>query len=446
MNCRATRLWVTGSMVVVLWLVACNQAPLTAQPTPTSAPSVSAITPTSIPASVSPTTAGPTTVKPTAMLPGPITAVSPNGGEVWTVGETHPIHWDWSGKFNAARLEYSTDGGMTWRTITASTENDGAYLWSIPSTPCATCKVKITNTADPNSFDLSDMNFVIALPALAVRRPNGSEVYVAGEVRPIHWDWTGRFSQVRLEYSTDSGATWRTVAQTADNDGAFSWTVPNTLSSSCRVKVTDTADPNSFAVSQANFVIGTRASPSPLLLTSPAAGDTFIVGKDYYLTWISSPGIRELKIEYSANGGSTWDMVSAKSSNDGAFEWKVPNTPCTNCKVKISDASNPTTFSVSDPFTIAPQTLVLTSPRMGDTWVAGRSYYITWNWAGGINWLKIEYSVNGGSTWDLILASTTNDGGYLWTVPNKPSSNVMVRLTNTENTKVLDVSRAFEIR
>lgn len=449
MNCRATHFWVIRLICIVLFLVACDLAtimPVTGLPTPTIVSILPAITPTSIPITLASATIPPTVKSSTAVSAGPITVNSPNGGEIWTVGQIHPIHWDWSGRFSAVRLEYSSDGGNTWRTIAANTENNGAYLWTVPGTPCSACKVKITNTTDPNAFDMSDVNFAIVLPTITVARPNGGETYVAGETRPIHWDWTGRFSGVRLEYSTDSGATWRTIAQTADNDGAFAWNVPNTLSPSCRLKVTDAADPNAFGISQANFTIGTRASATPILLTSPISGDTFVVGRDRYLTWVSSPGIREVKIEYSANGGSTWDMISASTTNDGGFKWKIPNTPCTNCKVKISDVSNPSTFATGDAFTIAAQTLALTSPRAVDSWVAGRRYYITWNWTGGMNMLKLEYSTNGGSTWDLITATTTNDGGYLWQVPNKPSSNVLVKITNTENTQVFNVSPGFEIR
>lgn len=437
-------------LVAALLVLSCDLGTFTAlaptaTPTPSSLSST-APTPTSAGAAATPTQSAATRL-PTTQSRGPITVVSPNGGEQWIVGEVRPLHWNWDGKFESVRLEYSTDGGTTWRTIATSAANDGAQAWTVPNTPSATAKVKITNAADPNAFDVSDANFAILAPTITVTRPSGGELYVAGETRPIHWNWTGKIPNVRLEYSTDSGATWRTISTSVDGDGNFAWQVPNTLSSTSRLKITDTANPNAFGVSGANFTIGTRATaPNPITVTSPMSGDAWLAGREYYVTWAPTQGIRELKIEYSANGGVTWDMVTARISNVGYFRWRVPSTPCTNCKIKISDATNPSVFRDSDVFTILPQTITLTSPRSGDLWYVGRSYVITWNVLGGLRNLKLEYSINDGATWNLITATTSNDGFYTWKVPNTPGVNCRIRISNPDDPKVLNISDTFEIR
>ena len=430
-------------LLVFLLLLACDlstlglPAPsLTVTPVISLPPTIAAqmVTPTAIPAA-------------SAQPRGPISVVSPNGGEKWVVGEIRPIHWDWAGRFSSVRLEYSTDGGSTWRTISPTATNDGAWMWNVPNTPSPSAKIKITNTADQNMFDLSDADFAIVPPTLAIARPNGGESYVPGETRPIHWNWTGKFSPVRIEYSTDSGATWRTVSANALNDGAFMWQVPDTLSFATKIKITDTGNPNAFVVSNANFAIGTRASsPSPITVTSPMSGDNWIVGREYYLTWAPTQGIKDLKIEFSANGGSTWDLIAPRFNNVGYFKWKIPNVACANCKIKLSDAANPTVFRESDFFAIIPQTITLTSPRAGDLWYAGRSYGITWNWAGGLDHLKIEYSINDGATWTLILPASSNSGSYSWKVPSTPGNKCRVRITNNDNPQVFHVSDSFEIR
>jgi hypothetical protein len=47
--------------------------------------------------------------------------------------------------------------------------------WTVPSTANSTqCKIKISNTADLNIFDVSDATFTIA-PPITVTSPNGAE-------------------------------------------------------------------------------------------------------------------------------------------------------------------------------------------------------------------------------------------------------------------------------
>ncbi len=56
-----------------------------------------------------------------------ITVISPNGGEEWPVGSTQEIRWESQNAGAYVKIEYSTDGGNTWKTVVNSTDNDGTY-------------------------------------------------------------------------------------------------------------------------------------------------------------------------------------------------------------------------------------------------------------------------------------------------------------------------------
>jgi hypothetical protein len=137
--------------------------------------------------------------------------------------------------------------------------------------------------------------------------------------------------------------------------------------------------------------------------------------------------------------------VSASAGNFGYYSWAVPNTPSANCKVRISNAANPSVYDESDIFSIVPQTITVTSPRLGDVWIVGRSYYLTWFWTSNFPYVKIEYSTNGGSTWDLVSNGAGNFGYYLWAIPNANSANCKVRITNTADNSVPGISNTFTI-
>ena len=58
----------------------------------------------------------------------------------------------------------------------------------------------------------------------------------------------------------------------------------------------------------------------------------------------------------------------------------------------------------------------------------------------GIDSVKIELSIDGGSVWSVISAKAPNNGKYLWKTPQISSSHCLVRLTNPISSTVYDVS------
>jgi protocatechuate 3,4-dioxygenase beta subunit len=92
-------------------------------------------------------------------------------------------------------------------------------------------------------------------------------------------------------------------------------------------------------------------------------------------------------------------------------------------------------------------TLTVTSPNGGESWVWASSHDITWTSSGVIANVKIEYSTDNGSNWATIIASTTNDGSYSWTVPYAASTQCLIRVSDASTAGIFDVSNAvFNIR
>jgi hypothetical protein len=91
-----------------------------------------------------------------------VEVTSPNGGEVWLVGETHNITW-FSENFtgDSVKLEFSTDAGTNWMPIINKTPNDGVHPWLIPDSISTQCRVKVSDPVDGIPYDISDSNFTI---------------------------------------------------------------------------------------------------------------------------------------------------------------------------------------------------------------------------------------------------------------------------------------------
>jgi hypothetical protein len=89
---------------------------------------------------------------------------------------------------------------------------------------------------------------------LTVVSPNGGEFWPTGASRSITWLSSSVSGNVIVEYSTDLGASWSTVAASVANTGKLDWTVPSTLSNECLVRVS-TLDGAKSDVSDAAFAI-----------------------------------------------------------------------------------------------------------------------------------------------------------------------------------------------
>lgn len=86
---------------------------------------------------------------------------SPNGGEVWVVGQTENITWT-GVNVNDVKIELSTDNGTGWSTIIESTPNTGTYAWVVAAQDSSDeCLIRITNVANGFVYDVSDNVFTI---------------------------------------------------------------------------------------------------------------------------------------------------------------------------------------------------------------------------------------------------------------------------------------------
>ncbi|MDZ7319518.1 MAG: FG-GAP-like repeat-containing protein, partial [candidate division KSB1 bacterium] len=364
-----------------------------------------------------------------------IILLSPNGGEKWQVGSEHAITWISTGRIEHVRLRYSTDSGGTWKEITNSTPNDGSYNWTIPDDPSVTCLVKVEDAADGEPCDQSDQLFAICprpvIETVIVTSPNGGEKWLVGSTQAITWNHTGTFSEVKIEYSCDNGATWQVIEASTANDGSYDWTIPNTPSNLCLVRISDKTDGMPVDISDAVFSIMLPAET--ITVISPNGGECWHSGSSQPIKWSSSGLISNVKIQYSLDGGKNWITIINSTPNDGHHLWQVPDVHSRNCLIKVADIDCQPEDVSDAPFTIwnkAPITVL--SPNGGECLKAGHKWEIKWEACCCLDSVKIQYSIDGGQDWTMIVYGTPNDGSYLWTLPNVHSDHCLIKVADLD--------------
>lgn len=324
--------------------------------------------------------------------PDGIIVTSPNGGEKWTAGAAHRIKWTSTGSVGNVKIEYSTDNGSKWSTVTASTANDGIYNWILPNVSSNQCLVWISDVSDSSISDISDNVFSILPPKLTITSPNGGEFWQVGSIQGITWTTTGFVGDVKIEFSADNGSSWTTVTASTANDGTYSWTLPNVSSGQCLLRISEASDgiPSDTCDDVFSIFFPTLA------VTSPNGGEGWEMGSTHDITWTTTGSVGDVKIEFSANNGSSWSTVISSTANNGVYSWKVPDIESSACLIRISEAlygspvdTSDAVFTVFDPI---PPEIALSRSKLNfaalspETFTGSQVLWLNNSGGGTLNW------------------------------------------------------------
>ncbi|MFH1320281.1 MAG: CUB domain-containing protein [Bacteroidota bacterium] len=369
----------------------------------------------------------------------------PNGGETWYPNTSYNITWTAASYLTAnVKIEYSTDGGSSWTTIIASTLNDGIYSWSVPNDPSPNALVRISEVGVPSHVDTSDAVFTMA-PYIEVTSPNGGENYLGCNVETITWSTGGTSDNFTIVYSTDGGSTWNNIVTnytTSLEFASYNWTVNNVGSSNCLIRIYDTFDNGKSDTSDASFTIN---ATTKVIVNTANGGETWDIGRYYDITYILSGGVTNVALYYSTDSGSTWTLIDGNETS-GTYSWKVPDFPSTNALIKIQDIYNTCNFDISNAVFTMNEHITVTSPDGAEILSGCESHTITWINGGTSHYFDVEYSINGGSSWNAIVIdyyTTSTTPSYNWSViPDVQSSNCLIRITDNNDGSRTDLSDA----
>jgi hypothetical protein len=259
-------------------------------------------------------------------------------------------------------------------------------------------------------------------PELILASPNGEEEWIGGEKKDILWGSFGDVGNVKLEYSTNNGETWNVITASTANNGTYSWTVPNSPSSQCQVRISEASGsvPPDPDTSNANFTIKSGSSGATITIISPNGGETLLGATTHTITWTGSKQYDSIDLEYY--DGSEWHVIVSGTEDDGQYNWTVPNISTNNARLWIKGWSltgnaidyTDSTYEITENSSAA--IITLTSPNGGETLVGNTTHTIRWTSSIQFDSVDIEYY--DGSSWHVIENGTEDDGEYDWIVPN----------------------------
>jgi len=395
------------------------------------------------------------------------------GSESWDVGTSQTIKFKKIGAVQAVDLYYAYDG-TTYSKITATPvdvsgapDGNGEYSfsWNILAGTTLTSgfagkiKAKVVTPSTQTIVEDVQSNAIEVKGSVTLTAPGGSgdptpATQQVNNTYSIQWDKVGNINNVELHYSINGGiaggggytsclpAASCLIASVPSSPTNYNWTIPDTIAANVRVRVRDANNYNVWDESDVAFAIRGSAT-----ITAPTGSSVWIAGDQHTIRWDRIGTIGNVDLSYSVNGGSYTSIatgVASSSPTDNTYPWTLPTTSIVsnNVKVKI-DGTNLVAPIITPSFTVKGK-LTLTYPTATNVEVTlGDTLTATWNVAGDIGPVKVEFTSDGAS-WYTVTSTAPQNGPYGFVldtpVTTLATAGAKVRISDADDASVTSES------
>jgi hypothetical protein len=262
--------------------------------------------------------------------------------------------------------------------------------------------------------------------------------------KPIEISWySALINNIRIDYSSDAGATWHLAAENVDPDpGVYSWIAPDIYSDSVMIRIYDQSNIN--IISEYPIYLGIH--PAKLEFTNPNSDNGFEKQTEATIAW-DKEFVEAVDIYFTSDGGSNWSLIK-ENVTAVVYDIEIPDVYSENCKFRLVSRPDGEIVSESVEFSVGDPSATAVSPVNGDVFENNIAIPLVFEYK-NLTEFFIYYSLDNGENWKKIspVAYTTDKLPVEWST-NKTSTQAKVRLVSNTNKDVVlaETDGTFEIR
>jgi hypothetical protein len=307
--------------------------------------------------------------------------------------------------------------GSKWQDATLNADQTMVYADSLPTIPNQAVWVVLPHTGD--NLDPTTTHSII-------------------------WGAGGGTTAVKLEYSIDAGATWKSiVASTAVSP--YVWTVDSSAyGKSVKIRISDASTSSVTSISD-GFRVLSPVIPT-ITITAPGTGEVLATGSVYAVNFSTSGPVAESKtLSLSLDSGKTWSTLSSGTFSSFSYNWTVPAANTNTAFLKLADGNN--VVGMSGMFSIKPSVgqisdvAITGAPNVPDSTMETISWTISGTFS---EQLTLSWSSDNVHWTPIASGISTSAKNYSWTTPsgNYPKAWVQVSVPSG----IVGVSAQFAIQ
>jgi hypothetical protein len=231
--------------------------------------------------------------------------------------------------------------GFSWVAPTAT----GSYTMRVVA-----CAVDGDNTTDGDQWNsMTELTIVVTNPTITVTVPNGGESVCKNTQTLISWTSIFVTGNVKIEYTTNNGSSWTSIATVAASSNFYQWAVPAAQTSSVtyKIRVSDATTSSVNDVSDNNFSI----LSIPTIVTHPKHDSTCVGGTvTYSVTTDNQPGYTYQWRRNTANipgaTSTSYTITNAQQSNVGDYDVVITGCSPVTSNYAIFQLNTPPAITV----------------------------------------------------------------------------------------------------
>ena len=239
----------------------------------------------------------------------------------------------------------------------------------------------------------------------AVTAPNTAVSWAGNSTQTITWSVNGTTAapvscaNVKISISTDGGNTFSTLVASTANDGSEVVTIPNTPSTTARIKV-EAVGNIFFDISNANFTITAgSACGSPSGLNASAITNTSAT-----IGWSAVSGALNYDVDYKASSSGTWINVATGTTSLSENLSGLTQGTTYDYRVRANCSGGAGSYTQAQFTTTAP----CSAPTgLSSSAITSSSATVSWSAVSGAVSYDVDYKLNSSGTWVNATTATT---------------------------------------
>ncbi|MCS3802161.1 hypothetical protein GGD38_007571 [Chitinophagaceae bacterium OAS944] len=259
---------------------------------------------------------------------------------------------------------------------------------TIGQTNFADMTVTVTNTSGPFS----------------VTAPNTAVSWAGNSSQTVTWNVASTTASpvscanVKISISTDGGATFSTLVASTANDGSEAVTIPNTPTTTARIKV-EAVGNIFFDISNTNFTITAGSGcGAPSGLTASGISTTSAT-----IGWTAVSGATSYDVDYKASTSGTWTNAATATTAISVGLTGLTQGTTYDYRVRTNCASGSSAYS-SAQFTTNSTVTCGAPTGLVSSAITSSGATLSWTAVSGATTYDVNYKAASSSTW-LNLAS-----------------------------------------
>jgi hypothetical protein len=242
----------------------------------------------------------------------------------------------------------------------------------------------------------------------AVTAPNTNVSWAGNSSQSITWSVANTTTapvscaNVKISISTDGGTTFSTLVASTPNDGSEVITIPNTPTTTARIKV-EAVGNVFFDISNTNFTITSGSScASPAGLTAAAITTTSAT-----IGWTAVSGAVSYDVDYKSTSSATWINVATGTTAVSAGLTGLTAGTTYDYRVRTNCASGSSTYSAAQ-FTTTSSGTCNAPAGLTSAGVTATGATVSWTAVSGALSYDVDYKLNSSATWTNAVTGTTS--------------------------------------